>query len=139
MTTGVVRAIVLAVAVSGSVAVALLPLAAERVDSAGRAAPREIVVVARDMAFFVPGTSAPNPDIAVERGEQIALTLRNEDLGIVHDFAIPGWGVETRRVDGLGSARVVFTVPDGAAAADYLCTPHAAMMFGRITVRQEPR
>jgi hypothetical protein len=114
--------------------VAFLTLTAERADPAERVVPREIVVVARDMAFFVNGGATPNPVISLKRGEAIALTLRNEDPGIVHDFAIPGWGVETRRLDGRGTDRVLFTVPDKAGTADYVCTPHSAMMFGILSI-----
>jgi plastocyanin len=111
------------------IAAALLPL------TAGRSQPREIVLVARDMGFFVAGTATSNPLITIKRGEEIALTLRNEDPGIIHDFVIPAWNVKTRRLQGDGSDRVVFTVPDEAGSVDYLCTPHAAMMYGKIAVQ----
>jgi plastocyanin len=106
----------------------LLPLVAERIN------PREIVVVARDMAFFVEGQAAPNPVIRVRRGEHIALTFRNEEAGMTHDFAISGWSVATRQLRGNGVDRISFTVPDVAGAAEYVCSPHSATMRGVILI-----
>jgi hypothetical protein len=125
---------VLAVAVFVCVGMALWPLTAERAGGSGNGEPREIVLVAQDMAFFLPGDPTPNPVLRLKRGEHVALTLKNEDAGIAHDFSIPAWGMATRRLDGMGSDRVVFRVPDKAGTAGYVCNPHPAIMFGDITV-----
>jgi plastocyanin len=129
-----VGSVVLAAALFVCVGLGLWPLTAERAAESGSGRTREIVLVARDMAFFLPGETTPNPVLRLKRGERIALTLRNEDAGIAHDFAIPAWDVATKKLDGEGSDRVVFRVPDKAGPADYLCNPHAVMMFGAIAV-----
>lgn len=121
----------LVVSVLGVVAVmslVLLPLIAERAD------PREIVIAARDMAFFLEGQTTPNPVIRVRRGERIALTLRNEETGMIHDFAISDWGVATRQLRGVGVDRISFKVPDVRGSAEYLCSPHSAAMRGVILI-----
>jgi plastocyanin len=108
--------------------VVLLPLVAQRTHS------REIVIVARDMAFFVEGEATPNPVIRVSRGEHITLTFRNEEMGMNHDFAIRGWGVATRQLKGDGVDRISFTVPEAAGTVEYVCGPHSAMMRGSIVI-----
>ena len=50
--------------------------------------PREIVVVASDMAFYVDGGGEANPLIRVEAGETVRLVLWNEHPGVVHDFVV---------------------------------------------------
>lgn len=122
------RALLLTLGVVALMSVVLLPLVAER------SAPREIVIVARDMAFFVEGDATPNPVIRVSRGEHITLTFRNEEVGMNHDFAIRGWGVATRQLQGAGVDRVSFTVPEAAGTVEYVCSPHAAMMRGSIVI-----
>lgn len=109
----------------------LLPLVAGRAE---RADPREIVIVARNMTFFLEGEAAPNPVIRVKRGEQIALTFRNEEKGIAHEFAINGWSLATRQLQGGGVDRISFVVPDAAGTAAYVCTPHSTMMRGSIEI-----
>ena len=52
-----------------------------------------------------------------------------------HDFGIPALGVGTEASSRAGPREsFVFKVPDHAAAATYICTPHSAMMSGRIVV-----
>ena len=48
--------------------------------------PREIVLVAKDMAFYASGTNTANPEITVRPGESIRVVLKNEDRGMTHDF-----------------------------------------------------
>ncbi len=72
-------------------AVALLPLVAEPASGV-----REIVLVSRNMKFYLEGESTPNPTIRVEPGEQVRFILRNADPGFVHWFAIDAWGGEGR-------------------------------------------
>jgi plastocyanin len=126
--TAVRLAIVAAVA-----AAALLPiLAASR---GGDPAPREVTVVAREMAFFVDGQATPNPALTFRAGERVRLVLRNEDAGIIHDFVIRSWRVATKTLADKGARDVVeFRVPKERGTYEYQCTPHSAMMRGRITV-----
>ena len=120
-------AVVVAVAVSGAV---MLP----RIVSS-REAVRDVTVVVRNMAYYVDGESTPNPALRFSAGEQVRLTLRNEDRGMSHDFSVKSWGVATKVLDGKGQDTVTFRVPRGSnASTAYTCTPHTAMMNGAIVI-----
>jgi plastocyanin len=127
---------VAAAAVVGGVA--LLPLAAETVgfgrSTSSARAPREIVLVARDMSFYLDGASGENPTLRLKAGEHVRLVLRNEEPGVVHDFAVSAWKVGTRRLQARETDTVTFRVPDTPGQHAYLCNPHASMMRGIIEV-----
>jgi plastocyanin len=117
----------------------LLPLGADPTGLvpavAGKSAsPREVVLVARDMGFYLDGSSAVNPTLRFKPGEDIRLVLRNEEPGVTHDFAVSAWKVGTRRLQGRDRDTVVFRVPDASGRYEYLCNPHASMMRGIIEV-----
>ena len=99
-------AVVVAVAVSGAV---MLP----RIVSS-REAVRDVTVVVRNMAYYVDGENTPNPALRFAAGEQVRLTLRNEDRGMSHDFSVKSWGVATKVLDGKGQDTVTFRVPRGS-------------------------
>jgi plastocyanin len=99
-----------------------------------REAVREVRVTARDMTFLVQDVAGPNPTLALTAGEQVRLTIRNEDKGMLHDFSIPEWGVGTGSVEWGTERSITFRVPAAASAPSYVCTPHSMMMSGRITV-----
>ncbi len=115
---------------------ALLPIvAASRTPANADPRPREIRIVARDMAFFVDGDGAANPTLRVKAGEQVRVVLRNEDAGMTHDFAIGAWKVATRTLTRKGAeSAVVFRVPAERGTTPYQCTPHSQMMRGSIQV-----
>ena len=120
-------AVVVAVAVSGAV---MLP----RIVSS-REAVRDVTVVVRNMAYYVDGEDTPNPALRFAAGEQVRLTLRNEDRGMSHDFSVKSWGVATKVLDGKGQDTVTFRVPRGSnGSTSYTCTPHTAMMNGAIVI-----
>jgi len=120
-------AVVVAVAVSGAV---MLP----RIVSS-REAVRDVAVVVRNMAYYVDGENTPNPALRFAAGEQVRLTLRNEDRGMSHDFSVKSWGVATKVLDGKGQDTVTFRVPRGSnGSTSYTCTPHTAMMNGAIVI-----
>ena len=120
---GVVLALVVAAAV-------LLP----RIVSS-REGVRDVTVVVRHMTYYLEGSDAPNPALRFTAGEQVRLTLRNEDTGMMHDFNIPSWNVATKVLDGKGQDSVTFRVPAGSSQPiSYTCTPHSAMMNGSIVV-----
>jgi plastocyanin len=120
-------AIVVAVAVAGAV---MLP----RIVSS-REAVRDVTVVVRNMAYYVDGENTPNPALRFAAGEQVRLTLRNEDRGMSHDFSVKSWGVATKVLDGKGQDTVTFRVPRGSnGSTSYTCTPHTAMMNGAIVI-----
>ncbi|MBI1875371.1 MAG: cupredoxin domain-containing protein [Acidobacteria bacterium] len=124
-----VRSITVAVLVLTAL-VAILPLLA----TAARQQPREITLVAKKMAFYVEGRPVPNPIIHLKPGERVRLTLKNEDKGVLHDFAIRDLGVGTPTLRGAESASVVFDVPPKTAEYRYVCRPHSKMMGGRVAV-----
>lgn len=110
---------------------ALLPLRAGTRDEKPR---REVVLVARDMAFYLDGEGQENPTLRFKSGEEIRLVLKNEEPGVSHDFAVRQWQLATRRLNGPGSDALTFRVPDRSGRYDYLCNPHASMMRGIIEV-----
>jgi plastocyanin len=94
---------------------------------------REIVLVARNMAFYLDGNPTPNPTLRLKAGEQVTLVLRSEDAGITHDFAVRSWNVGTPRLNGKGAVSVSFRVPDRRdGPQEYVCSAHAVMMKGAI-------
>ena len=104
---------------------------------ASRDAPRDVRVVIRAMTYYVEGVEGANPALPLVPGGRVRVTLRNEDKGMVHDFTIPEWKVRTEFVTFGREASVAFTVPDDEpASVSYVCTPHSAMMSGRIVLAQ---
>jgi plastocyanin len=92
----------------------------------------EIRLVAKNMTYYADGNEDPNPALRLVAGEQVRVTFRNDDRGMSHDFGIPAFGVGTGIVDFGTEKSVTFKVPDNPSAATYICTPHSAMMSGRI-------
>jgi heme/copper-type cytochrome/quinol oxidase subunit 2 len=106
----------------------LLPLVA------GSPEPREIVVVARQMAFYVGQGATPNPIIHAAPGERIRITLVSQDPGFDHDFAVPAWQISSAVLHGEGRNSTVIQVPDKPGVSPYICSRHASMMKGIIEV-----
>jgi plastocyanin len=106
---------------------ALLPLAAGSPE-------REVVVVARQMAFYVGDAATANPTIRVAPGERIRLTFVTSDPGFDHDFAVSDWNVRTPVLHGNGRTSIVVHVPNRPGRTTYVCTLHASMMRGVIEV-----
>lgn len=103
--------------------------------SAARTAPREIVLVARGMAFYLEGDDTPNPTLQLRPGEEVRLTLINRDRGMRHDLAVAGLGVGTGALAGDGSSETVrLRAPMQPGAYDYLCRLHVQMMRGLLEV-----
>jgi plastocyanin len=92
----------------------------------------EIRLVAKNMTYYADGSEDPNPVIRLVPGEQVRVTFRNDDRGMSHDFGIPAFRVGTGIVEFGTEKSVTFKVPDNPSAATYICTPHSAMMSGRI-------
>ena len=123
MAKGLAAALVLGATVFGAIAL-----------SARGPAPREIRVVVRDMNFYLDGQSEENPTLRLRAGETVRVVLRNEDEGMKHDFAIPGWKTATKRIESGAETSVTFKVPDAAASQTYTCSPHASVMQGTIQI-----
>ena len=109
------------------------------VQAAVRPQPRTVTLLARGMAFYLPGDPTPNPRLVVDRGEEVRLVLRNEDRGIPHDLALPAGDGEwksTRQVRGAGeTAGLTFQAPRLRGEHEYVCTLHSRMMRGVLEVR----
>ena len=110
--------------------VAFLPLLAQSRSKE----PRDITIVAREMAFYVDSNPSPNPTIRLAPGERVRIVFVNDDLGFDHDFAVSAWSAATRLVHGKGRASVVIQVPAREGTAAYVCSTHASMMTGTIEV-----
>jgi len=96
--------------------------------------PREIVLVARDMAFYVSGTSVANPEITVRPGESIRVLLKNEDRGMTHDFSVPAVKAATDSLAWNQMGEVTFEAPEKPGTYEYICRPHVLMMKGALKV-----
>ena len=107
--------------------------------ASSEAAPREIVLVAEDMAFYLDGagaTRAANPTIELARGETVRLVLVNRDSGFEHDWASSGLRAATRAVAGDGSVTSALVhAPAERGRHEYVCSLHARMMRGSIEVK----
>ena len=96
---------------------------------------RDVRVVARNMTYYVDGTDGPNPTLRFLPGEQVRVSFRNEDRGMTHDLRIPAWSVGTRTVGYGDHDSITFRVPSTGSDAGYACTPHAAMMGGKVVIQ----
>ena len=106
--------------------------------AAVRPEPRELTLVARGMAFYLPGDPTPNPRLVAGRGETLRITLRNEDRGMAHDLAIPSGSGERKSTPVLrepGESADLTLAPPRAGEYDYLCNLHSRMMRGVLEVR----
>jgi plastocyanin len=123
------------IAIGAAVIVALGLAAAAMV--AGAAEPiHDITLVARDMAFYLPEGTQPNPRLEVPAQEEVRLTLVNRDAGIDHDLAVSSLGVESAAIPGDGSSTTVeFRAPREPGEHEYLCRLHGRMMRGTLVVR----
>lgn len=96
---------------------------------------REIVLVARDMAFYLEGSDVPNPAIVVKPGTDVRIVVRNEDQGITHGFAV-GLHTAIDRIQAGTAASLSFHVPRDRGRHEYVCPPHAQMMTGVLLVTE---
>lgn len=113
-----------------------LPLTAGDGTSDADRAVTEVVLVARNMAFYHDGDfGRPNPPLRFAAGARVRLVLRNEEPGITHNFSVPAWDVFTRELDGEGITELEFVVPASKGRQAYECTPHSVMMRGTIEIR----
>ena len=97
---------------------------------------RELTLIARDMAFYLPGDPTPNPTLVLSRGERVRITLRHEDPGMTHDFAVESQKVTTDPLRRAGdTTAVVLQAPEGPGESEYVCTFHRLMMKGVLKVQ----
>jgi plastocyanin len=95
---------------------------------------RDVVLVARDMAFHAGADGTANPVIEVRAGERVRVVLMNQDRGMTHDFAVPQLGAVMDGVRWNERAEITFTAPDAPGSYEYVCRPHLAMMKGTLRV-----
>jgi plastocyanin len=97
---------------------------------------REIVLHARDMAFFLPGDVTRNPTLRVAAGEEIRFTLVNDEPGMAHDLEVEAAGLVLGPLPLAAGSRASATVTAPAAPGSYpyVCNLHAQMMRGTLVV-----
>lgn len=96
---------------------------------------REIVLVARDMAFYLESDPrTPNPTIEVKAGERVRIVLRNQDRGMTHDLSVPVAGAALDPITWNQASDLVMEAPGQPGAYPYECRPHRLMMRGTIRV-----
>jgi plastocyanin len=98
------------------------------------AEPREIVLVARGMSFYLAGDETANPTIHLRQGETVRIVLRNDTPGMTHDFAASTLGLEIAPLDGGSTGSVFVRVPSAPGLHEYICRPHVVMMKGQISI-----
>lgn len=124
-----------AVIAVAAVLVALVGLPVMTLPLAERARPREVTLVAKDMAFYLSSDlETANPVIAAKPGERLRVVLQNRDRGITHDFAVPAAEAATDTLSWNEQAEVTFVVPDEPGTYEYVCRPHLLMMKGTLRV-----
>jgi plastocyanin len=111
---------------------ALMPLMAS-----ARGASREIVLVARQMAFYVEGGGEPNPTLVVRPGEEVRIVLKNQEPGVFHDLKVGGVNVSVEPIRAGATATLTFRAPDRPGRYEYVCRPHAQMMTGVLLVARQ--
>lgn len=101
--------------------------------------PREVRLVARDMAFYLPGDTTPNPTLRFAPGERVRVVLVNEEPGMAHDVVASGLGLATPlvqgRADGGEIASDVVRAPERPGTHEYVCSLHPILMRGVIEIR----
>jgi len=87
------------------------------------------------MAFHLEGDPLNvNPTLEVRAGERVRVVVRNEDRGLMHDFAVPALEVGLSPLRWNESDDVIFDAPDEPGTYEYICRPHQLMMRGTIRV-----
>ena len=120
--------------ITGVVFVVAAVMAMAAMGSTTRREVREISLVARSMAFYTDGGTAPNPVLYARPGERLRITVTNDAPGMIHDFAIDALAASTSTLIAGQVASIEITVPAKAGEYEYRCRPHALMMKGVLKV-----
>jgi heme/copper-type cytochrome/quinol oxidase subunit 2 len=108
---------------------ALIPVVANP-----KSEPREIVLVTRDMAFYVEGSSTPNPTLVLRPGEEVTVVVKNQEPGITHGFGVSALNVSVDRIQPGVTRAMRLRAPAVPGEYEYVCPPHAQMMRGKLVV-----
>lgn len=102
----------------------------------GGAQERELVLYARGMAFYLPGSDAPNPTLRVAAGERVRVTVVNDDPGVKHDLEVATleFTIEPLATTPGSRGSAVLLAPSLPGRHSYVCTFHARMMRGVLEV-----
>jgi plastocyanin len=113
----------------------LFAVMAFSVSSPNAAPVREIVLIAKDVAFHKAGEpSQANPTLRLKKGETVRLTLINQEPGqVLHCFSIGGLAVKTSRDLATGESETLTFRPTEDGVFSYACLMHP-MMAGKILV-----
>ena len=97
---------------------------------------REVTLHARGMAFYLPGSAAPNPTLQVTAGERVRVTVINDDPGVKHDLAMEQLGVTMAPLATTAGSQssATFEAPALPGRYPYVCTFHSQMMRGVLEV-----
>ena len=136
MSTARIRNISVALAILFLAVVAMTVRAVVTEDPA-----REITLHARDMAFFLPGDTTPNPTLRVAAGEELRFTLVNDEPGVQHDLAVAAAGlvIGPLPVQVGASASATAIAPQVPGRYPYVCELHTKMMRGTLVVEPAAR
>jgi plastocyanin len=88
------------------------------------------------MAFYLPGSDAPNPTLRVAAGERVRVTVVNDDPGVKHDLAVAALKLTIEPLATTPGSRgsAVLEAPALPGRYPYVCTFHAQMMRGVLEV-----
>src|SRR5262245_52235520 len=111
------------VLIAGLGILAIPPRSAEMRDAS-----RELRLVARNMTYYLEGSSEANPTIRLRAGETVRVVLRNDDRGMKHDFTIPAFDAATPLIPAQRETTLMITAPARGVRATYHCTPHEETM-----------
>ena len=128
---GTTRTILIAVAFAAVGLAALMPLVANP-----RTGPREIVLVARDMGFYLEGSTERNPTIVLKASEEVRIVVKNQDSGITHALAVAPLRASIDRIAPGSTGNMKLRAPKWAGRYEYACPPHAQMMKGVLLVAE---
>jgi plastocyanin len=118
--------------IAGLLVFALMAFTTEPQDTS---AAREIVLIAKDIAFRQPDhPDDPNPTIHLKKGETVKLTLLNQETEkVLHCFTIGGLNVKTTSDLATGESEMLTFTPKEKGVFSYACLMHP-MMVGKIVV-----
>jgi len=98
--------------------------------------PREVVLVAKSIAFYLPDQPGkPNPTVTLKKGEPVKLVVRNDEPGkVLHCFTITGLNVKTSEDLATGQSETLNFTPKKKGTFAYACLLHPSMT-GKLVVQ----